>query len=136
VRSGRQAVEEKEEKRKDEKKRGETRKKQGLTFGLQKEEKKVQKTKRKRGDRNRERRKEKGERSLSLDTRGEKAEALSISSQVIFGIQNKRGFADSGGLKEPGSPADQVSRVSTLPVFCILHVKTLCIISLHLLLFK
>jgi hypothetical protein len=60
VRSGRQAVEEKEEKRKDEKKRGETRKKQGLTFGLQKEEKKVQKTKRKRGDRNRERRKEKG----------------------------------------------------------------------------
>jgi hypothetical protein len=136
VRSGRQAVEEKEEKRKDEKKRGETRKKQGLTFGLQKEEKKVQKTKRKRGDRNRERRKEKGERSLSLDTRGEKAEALSISSQVIFGIQNKRGFADSGGLKEPGSPADQVSRVSTLPVFCILHVKTLCIFSLHLLLFK
>jgi hypothetical protein len=34
VRSGRQAVEEKEENRKDEKKRGETRKKQGLTFGL------------------------------------------------------------------------------------------------------
>jgi hypothetical protein len=34
VRSGRQAVEEKEENRKDEKKRGETRKKHGLTFGL------------------------------------------------------------------------------------------------------
>jgi len=65
VRSGRQAV---EEKRKDEKKRGKTRKKQGLTFGLcsilsankicRTEEKKVQKTRRKRGDRNRERRKE------------------------------------------------------------------------------
>jgi hypothetical protein len=34
VRLERQAVEEKEEKRKDKKKRGETRKKQGLTFGL------------------------------------------------------------------------------------------------------
>jgi hypothetical protein len=70
VRSGRQAVEEKEEKRKDEKKREETRKKQGLTFGLcsilsankicRTEEMKVQKTRRKRGDRNRERREEKG----------------------------------------------------------------------------
>jgi hypothetical protein len=34
VRSGRQAVEEKEEKRKGKKRRGETRKKQGLTFGI------------------------------------------------------------------------------------------------------
>jgi len=34
VRSGRQVVEEKEEKRKGKKKRGETRKKQGLTFDI------------------------------------------------------------------------------------------------------
>ena len=125
MRSGRQAVEEKEEKRKDEKKERRNKEEAGTDFrsllhsfcksNLQNRGEEGAENQKK--ERRPKQRKEKGERSLSLVTRGEKAEALSINSQVIFGIQNKQGFADSGGLKEPGSPADQVSRVSTIPVF-------------------